>query len=533
METLSVSADAFEFVSNCVLLRGLTRHEKQAAFDRVRIRDFAVGEPIFHIGSPGGNMMVVLRGTVRISTLSAEGRPIVRAILGVGEVFGEITLLDGKPRTADATALAACSLAVLDRADFVAFLECNPRAWHNIISVFCDRLRQTDVQVAELALLYDQTQDKNRQLAEVSRHKSRFFAAASHDLRQPLHSLGLFMAQLRDHVKSAEGSLLLGRIDTALGIMNDMFNALLDLSKLDAGALSPSVSEFPIAEVLTKVENTFSMIAAEKGLSFRLRPSNAWVRSDPLLLERIILNLVSNAVRYTACGGVIVGCRCREATMRVEVWDSGAGIPEEQQRNIFGEFYQLSKVEGGLGLGLSIVERLCGLLGHPIDLVSSPGKGSRFAVSLPRVQPRSHREPAACTRPSNDPLQDKLVIVIDNDQLVRDGMGGLLHSWGCRVLPVATLEGALARLTEHAPDLIISDYPLAGAQTGLDAIEQLRARCGEIPAFLISGDTAPERLREARESGYHLLYKPVRPMALRAMVSQVLKDRSSRPLHSN
>jgi signal transduction histidine kinase len=185
-------------------------------------------------------------------------------------------------------------------------------------------------------------EERTHQLALANLAKSRFLAAASHDLRQPMHALGLFVAQLHGHVTSPDGSRVVDRIDEALIGMNELFNALLDITKLDAGALTPTIGEFPIAELLGRIASTFAPVAQEKGLSIHSVPSSAWVRSDPVLLERIVLNLVSNAVRYTAAGGIVVGCRYRKDLLRIEVWDSGPGIPPEQQRKIFGEFYRLA-----------------------------------------------------------------------------------------------------------------------------------------------------------------------------------------------
>jgi two-component system, sensor histidine kinase len=522
--------ETFRLFSECVLFRNLARREKEALFTRVQIRDFAASETVFMIGSPGDSMMIVLRGTVQISVTSPKGQSHVLAILSRGEIFGEIALLDGRARSADAIAITDCSLAIVDRHDLLAFLEKNQGAWQNIVSVLCERLRKTDGHVAEIALL----NEKNWQLAEASQHKSRFLATASHDLRQPMHALGLFVAQLRGHMRSAEVSSLVDRIDDAVTGMNELFNALLDITKLDVGALTPTIAEFPVAGLLGRIGSTFAAVAEEKGLSLRLVSTSAWVRSDPVLLERIMLNLVSNAVRYTMSGGIVVGCRRRGTMLHIEVADSGPGIPEDQRRKIFSEFYRLDDAaktnQAGLGLGLAIVERLCVLLDHPIELASTPGKGSRFSVTVPNA-------PAAAL-PKSDPSQHsaidvargKLVVVIDNDTRVLEGMGGLLRNWGCRVVTAATPEAALTDVShishEARPDLIISDYHLARGQSGITAIAKLREVYGAIPALLMSGDTGPERLHEARESGHHLLHKPVQPITLRAMVSQFLKKRS-------
>ena len=372
-------------------------------------------------------------------------------------------------------------------------------------------------------------EERTHQLELANLAKSRFLAAASHDLRQPLQALGLFVEQLHGHMKSVEGGRLLQRIDAAVAAMNELFNALLDISKLDAGVLSTNVTDFPIAQLLTRIESTFAEAAREKGLSFQVVSSGAWVRSDFILLERIMLNLVSNAVRYTGSGGVLVGCRRRGDAVSIEVLDTGPGIPEDQRRNIFGEFYRLAgnTAAGGLGLGLAIVERLCGLLDHRIELTSTMGRGSRFSVAVPTSAAQARFvEPPAAPPIATDITAGKVVVVIDDDALVLEGMGGLLHKWGCRVVTAASPETALAAIAgREAPDLIISDFRLADGKSGISAIAELRDAFGAaIPAFLISGDTAPERLREARESGHHLLHKPVRPMALRAMLSRLLKD---------
>jgi signal transduction histidine kinase len=263
-----------------------------------------------------------------------------------------------------------------------------------LVNAFADQA----VIAIENVRLFNEIQEKGRQLAEASQHKSRFLAAASHDLRQPMHALGLFVAQLGGHMASAEGSRLVDRIEGAIAGMNELFNVLLDITKLDAGALRPTIVEFPIAELLGRIGSTFAAVAEEKGLALRLVSSSTWVRSDPVLLERIVLNLVSNAVRYTTSGGIVVGCRRRGAVLRIEVTDSGPGIPEDQQRKIFSEFYRLADAkksnQAGLGLGLAIVERLCSLLDHPIDVASTPGKGSRFFITVPTASAARWRNPS-------------------------------------------------------------------------------------------------------------------------------------------
>jgi GAF domain-containing protein/CheY-like chemotaxis protein len=403
-----------------------------------------------------------------------------------------------------------------------------------LLTTFADQA----VIAIENARLFEEIQDKSRQLEIANKYKSHFIASASHDLRQPLHALNLFVAQLQTESDPAERKRLIDRVDAAVSSMNELFGALLDMTKLDAGMLEPSFTEFPLQRLLDRIETTFADAAREKGLRLRVVPSRAWIRSDPILLERILLNLVSNAVRYTAHGKVVVGCRRAGGNLRIDVCDSGPGIPQDQQRRVFGEFYQFAAADTerrtgtGLGLGLAIVDRLGQLLGHAVELDSRPGRGSRFSVSVPAAAVDLGTawrtwSGSAPYSPSLDPAQGKLVVVIDDDPLVLEAMGGVLRSWGCTVIGGESGPAALSHIQTHArrPDLIVSDYRLASG-TGIEAIRQLREKFGEdVPAFLISGDTAPERLRDAAANGFQLLHKPVPPMRLRAMLNQLLKAR--------
>ena len=379
--------------------------------------------------------------------------------------------------------------------------------------------------------LEGKVEERTRQLEAANQAKSRFIAAASHDLRQPLHALGLFVAQLHGKLRASERSQLISRIEDALSAMNELFSALLDISKLDAGATTVNITVFPVAQLLAHAETTFAGAAREKKLSFRALPSDAWVRSDFILLQQIVFNLVQNALRYTRRGGVVVGCRKRGDQLRIEVWDSGIGIAADQHDKIFGEFYRLGEPDrdrrAGLGLGLAIVDRLCRLLGHPIEVKSTVGKGSVFAVTVP-VAPADKRAIEASIVPRSQPSlsHDKLVLVIDDDPLVLEGMSGIFRKWGCRVVTADSDSKALKAAAEQddVPDLIISDYHLANGRTGIATIEWLRGELSaQIPAFLISGDTDPATLHEAKVKGFHLLHKPVDPMALRAMFNQAVK----------
>jgi signal transduction histidine kinase/DNA-binding NarL/FixJ family response regulator len=437
----------------------------------------------------------------------AVGSILLAVILGhaiSGSLIGPVTAVEAQ-------------LSQIARGDFSRRLRVENRDELGALAANVNRMSE------ELGRLY-------KQLEEANLAKSRFLAAASHDLRQPLHALNLFVTQLRTEKDQAEKSRIIARIDAAVSAVNELFNELLDMSRLDAGVLVPSISEFPIEQLLKRIEMTFTAAARGKNLRLRVVSNSAWVRSDFILLERILLNLVSNAVRYTQDGGIVVGCRRRAGVLQIEVWDSGIGIPEDQQRNIFGEFHQLSTTKGdrrgGLGLGLAIVDRLCRLLDAPIKLTSKSGTGSRFVIAVPLTTSLSLAERPA--QSAVDQAMGKSVMVIDDDALVLEGMRGILKSWGCSVVAATSEDTALAALSERPPDIIISDYRLEDGKTGFDVIEGIRRAFGTpIPAFLISGDTAPERLREARASGYYLLHKPVLPITLRSVITQLLRDQEA------
>jgi len=386
------------------------------------------------------------------------------------------------------------------------------------------------------ASLERKVEERTHQLELANAAKSRFLAVASHDLRQPLHALGLFVAQLRSTTSAAERQRVVGRLDDAVAMMNELFKALLDISRLDAGALTTNITEFPVARLFERVHTTFAGTAKDAGLEFRVVPTDAWVRSDFVLLEQILFNLAANAVRYVARGGVLIGARTRGTDLRIEIWDTGPGIPGDQREKIFSEFYRGNDPQqdrrglgGGLGLGLAIVDRLCRLLHHPIELSSAVGRGSRFSVMVPIATATAKAvEPPAPIVSALNLAAEKLIVVIDDDALALDGMGGLLRSWACRVIAARSAAEALLDLagTERPPDLVISDFHLSDQRTGMEAIEQLRAAFGTpIPAFLVSGDTSSALLQEAQHAGYHLLHKPVDAMPLRTMLNRLLKKR--------
>ncbi len=377
--------------------------------------------------------------------------------------------------------------------------------------------------------LVKQLREQKAIAEQANRAKSRFLAAASHDLRQPLHALGLFVDALRGVRDEATRTRLLSQVDASLDALGKLFNALLDISRLDAGVVEAQVEDFPLARVLKKLEGEFRALAEQKGLKFRLLPCSVVVRSDPLLLERILRNLISNAIRYTETGRVSVGCRRRASRVEVQVWDTGRGIPDEDIGHVFDEFQQLDNPERdrakGLGLGLAIVKRLCELLDYPLQVHSRPDKGSMFCIGLPlgRIEAVLERR-SGMTLPNLQAAQ-RVVLVIDDEVDILEGMREILLRWGFEVLVAESLQQAEQVLTAHGrgPDAILADLRLRDHHTGIEAIKALQATYGaHVPGLILTGDTAPERLQIAGTAGYRVLYKPVKPARLRVALQQLL-----------
>lgn len=363
--------------------------------------------------------------------------------------------------------------------------------------------------------------------------KTRFLAAASHDLRQPLHAMGLFVSALNERVRDTSTRTLVSQLSASTEALRDLLNALLDVSRLDAGVVQPRITSCSIQNLFDRLAHDYVPVAEEKNITLRFVPTSYWVQCDATLLERIIRNLVSNAVRYTNAGGVIVGCRRRGDQLRIEVRDSGIGIAPEELDNIFHEFYQIGNPERdrsqGLGLGLAIAQRLARLLGHRIDVSSAPGKGAVFALTIPRGNATgidNRPTPPAAV----DQFKSALILVIDDEAAIREAMQILLSGWECEVALADSGEEALIVTAQYnrPPDAIIADYRLRNDRTGVEAVAGLHSKYGQhIPVIIITGDTDPSRLREAEASGYHLMHKPLSPARLRALLSHLLSSRNT------
>ncbi len=362
--------------------------------------------------------------------------------------------------------------------------------------------------------------------------KSRFLAAASHDLRQPVHALSLFVAAMRPRSMDDEARSLLDHIDESVRSMGSLFGGLLDISRLDAGVVEVNKMAVAMQPLLERVCHDYEVQARARGLQLVLHECSLSVMSDALLLERVLRNIIANAVAYTDRGRIVVGCRRGRDQLSIQVWDTGRGIPADEQEHVFQEFYQLGNPERdrtkGVGLGLAIVRRLTQLLDHPLTLKSELGKGSMFGITAQYASTAANATVA--TGEFTLPFLAHgvgLILVIDDEVSIQIAMQSLLESWGYEAIAAGSCDEMLERIATHraAPRLIISDYRLRDNASGIDAIERLRSEYNdEIPGMLITGDTGADRLKEAQESGFLLLHKPVPNHRLRASIAHLIES---------
>ncbi|CEJ15447.1 Autoinducer 2 sensor kinase/phosphatase LuxQ [bacterium YEK0313] len=386
--------------------------------------------------------------------------------------------------------------------------------------------RRVRERTEELTRLNAELAQAKAEADEANLSKTRFLAAASHDILQPLNAARLYTTSLVERRGDSADADLVDNVDASLEAVEEILGALLDISRLDAGAMKAEVTSFRIDDLFRQLAVEFSPIAKQKGLTLTFIPSALAVRSDRRLLRRLLQNLVSNAIKYTARGGVLVGCRRRGNRLSLQVHDSGPGIPNNKQRIIFQEFQRLeqgAKAARGLGLGLSIVERIARVLDHRLTVRSKIGKGSVFAVEVPVAPalPAVAAGPAPTPLPAA-PLDGLVVLAIDNEPKILEGMRALLTGWGCRTLTASSWRTAHEELNETLaiPDVLIVDYHLDEGN-GLDVVMQLRWRFGaSLPAILVTADRTPEVRDRAQEKNVYLLNKPLKPAALRALLAQ-------------
>lgn len=377
--------------------------------------------------------------------------------------------------------------------------------------------------------LVEQLQIKNKKAELANAAKTRFLAAASHDLRQPLHAMSIFLNVLSENNKDIEQSVVIDKIKKSSVSLENLLESLLDISKLDAGVISIDVKPFKIQTMFDILRNEFKTIAAEKDLDIHFMPTSLSLNTDMQIIERVLRNLISNAIRYTESGRVLVGCRRKGKTVVLSVCDTGIGIEDSESDIIFEEFHQLDNMSRdrskGLGLGLSIVKRLTTLLGVELSLKSVPGKGSVFSVECPRSFVEKTISMESTSVMLNTQLSGKTIIVIEDEAEIRDALNMLLSGWGCRVLELTSVGDVKDKLsaTDKA-DMILADYRLANYETGVDVIQAIHALYQDegIPAVIITGDTAPERIKDAERSGFQIMHKPVAGGKLRAVINSLI-----------
>ena len=374
-----------------------------------------------------------------------------------------------------------------------------------------------------------------------NRAKSQFLAAASHDLRQPLHAVGLFVAALAAKARDPDVRPLVASVRASVEALEGLFAQLLDLSQLEAGALHPAATAFALERLFARIAADLGPQAIASGLVLRTVHTRLVVRTDPVLLERIVRNFVANAVRYTREGGVVLGARRRGGDVRIDVIDTGIGIDAVDRARVFDEFVQIAAVSRrhaggrGMGLGLAIVRGLAALLGHAIDMDSSPGRGSRFSITVPRALRASRQRASVTMRPTtpSQALSGTRIVVVDDDPAVVAAMHALFASWKATAAGGNAAAPALAALAAACSgalpgvDLIIADLRLANGASGIDAIKELRSRLGsETPALIVSGDTSATARAEVESAGVRLLVKPVVASALKEAAEAALQSRA-------
>lgn len=391
--------------------------------------------------------------------------------------------------------------------------------------------RDSNQRFLEIQRLRYELAEKKEEAERANIAKSKFLAAASHDLRQPLHALTLFTTALKEKITYPDVAKIVDNIDKSVEALQGLFNALLDISKLDAGSMQVENQHVALSNILAPIVTEFGAEASKKGLKLNFVESNDVVQTDPSLLSRIVRNLIANAIRYTESGSITVETKTRDKSLLLSIADTGCGIPQEKQDDIFKEFVQLHNPERdrekGLGLGLAIVHRLIGLLDYKLRLESAPNRGSCFTIELPlgnrQIQSRETQNNSLHELP-HEHNANLNILVIDDEAAVREGAITLLETWNYNVAAFADAKSSIHFLKESnfQPDVVLADYRLQDNKTGVEAIEAINDYAGKkLYAAIITGDTAPDRIREAESSGYLIMHKPFKPMQLRTFLNRV------------
>ncbi len=364
---------------------------------------------------------------------------------------------------------------------------------------------------------------------EADREKSRFVASASHDLRQPMHALGLFASALEKRLVGSSEAPLVANLNRCIESLDRSFNAMLDISKLDAGVVEPQLQTFPIRDVFRRLHMHFAGQAEGAGLHLRFKPGGKLVHSDPQLLERILSNLIQNAIKYTREGGIVVVARTHGSNAHIEVWDTGVGIPAAELPRVFDEFYQLHNPERdrsrGLGMGLAIVKRLALLLDHTLTVRSTVGRGTMVRLAVPQTDPDALHGMNLEAETVPSPIGNaRTLLFIDDEENIRESMRLLLQEWDYEVLVAGCIDEACRLAMDHPEPIhaILSDLRLRSGEDGLMAINAVRAVLGyNLPAVLVTGDTSPDQVKRVHDSGHRVLFKPVLPKELFSMLRQL------------
>ena len=407
------------------------------------------------------------------------------------------------------------------------------RELQSMVNQMSESLRsyQQDME-AKVQHVTAELEQREKLAQQASLAKSRFLAAASHDLRQPMHAISLYVESLKPQMRGRVAEETLNKIERSILNMVELFNAILDLTKLDAGIIQPHLVPVRIRKLFLHLADEFSAEADRKGLSLRVRAPDVWIKSDGILLERIFRNLLSNALHHTTRGGVLLSARPYQGQLRLQIWDTGSGIAPEHQPRIFEEFYQAGTPETqarqGLGLGLTIVRRLARLLVYSLQLHSKPGQGTVFSLDVPLLE-----NTLAVIDPLIEDSSSALsgrVLIVDDDLAVLDALGHLLRQWGLEVELLNNLN-LVKHALRAAPDVVLVDYQLLNGETGLMVAREVHKRWGvSIPVVLITGDTRTETIHLLRQSGFPILHKPVRANQLRTLLMTLLQGRTIRPI---
>ncbi len=392
---------------------------------------------------------------------------------------------------------------------------------------------QLRVEIEERGLAEKNLLEAKREAEQANVSKTKFLAAASHDLLQPLNAARLFVTALLDKELPEQERRLAQSLSYSLTDVETLLGTLVDISKLEAGIVEPVLDHFLINDLLRNLANEFEQQASRAGLGFRFVPCQLTVHSDSQLLARILRNFLTNAIRYTDSGRLLLGCRRRGDQLEIQVWDTGVGIPADQMQEIFEEFKRINPVskreEKGLGLGLAIVDKLSRVLDHEVRVASRPGAGSVFSVCVPLgTSPSADTSPASRWGASLEtPLAGRSVLVLDNEQAICDGMALVLEGWGCEVVTACTVEDvqALPGLADDPPDLLILDYHLDDGVTGLEAEQEIRKLLGhKVPCLMITADYGNALRQELKALGFLLLNKPIKPLKLKSVLAYMLKE---------